>query len=1041
MGLSKPNHKCISLLLLTLFALALMQVVPAQAGSKTSNSAGAAGYTPSDPLFTGQWSLHNTGQEVSGSVGTPGADIDAVKAWGIERGYSKPVTVAFIDSGIDMQHPDLKKQIWSNTDEIPGNDVDDDRNGYVDDAHGYNWAGISQKCAGYWIGKKAILTFHPFGDVAAHQTYAQSIKGTGCRLTHVGVVISKVGSPVGNITIRIKDASWNDLAHFNIAPSEIIWGELYKRLSVPLELENGITYYIVWSTTNESQTDYYNLSVNRGNDPGNYDQYLDGAAYTYDGSTLTELVREDFYFRTNPNENPRDDGGHGTSTASVVCAACNGTGMVGVSHGAKAMPLKVSCCGSYGEVADVVAAIYYAVNNGARVINMSLTYNCPMVGVQDAINYAHKKGVVIVAAAGGTPDSNYYLPAACRNVIGVGGTSKTDGWARFTHNSSVDVTAPGQDIYFASPGYPCFSNGGVVTDYRCVSASCLTCPFVSGLAALILSKKPSYRPDQVERAIEYNAEDLGAPGRDDYFGYGRINAYRTLSNLDLPHIDSISPNRCGPGDEVTIEGRRFAWSKGSSTVMFNGVKATDFTSWGPTRIKCRVPSGARSGRVTVGTYAGRSNEVSCNITTPTWYLAEGSTDWGFDTLITIQNPNGSAVDTRVTYMPVGASSKTETITLPPTSQTTLTGDHLISVMGDKADFSTRVECADHSRSIAVDRTMTWRGQGASSPEAHSSVGVTSPEKTWYLPEGSAAWGFECWVLVQNPNPTAAEVKLNYMVEGEGLKSVSHRVEPNSRSTFDMSQDIGSRDASIRVASDLPVIAERSMYRNNRREGHCSVGARAPAKDFYLAEGTTDYGFTTYVLVQNPNDAENAVTLTYMTPQGPVPTAPFTMPAHSRKTIRVNDVAGVSKTDLSTRVQGTLPIVAERAMYWDSGTGEACHDSIGMADPHTTFYLPDGEGGKDPGGVETWTLVANPNDTGVNVEVTYMTPTGEGNVTFTAWVPAYSRSTFNESEKIEGRASIMVTSKTPGKKLIVERAMYRNARGWGTDTVGGYGDEP
>jgi alpha-tubulin suppressor-like RCC1 family protein/streptogramin lyase len=421
-----------------------------------------------------------------------------------------------------------------------------------------------------------------------------------------------------------------------------------------------------------------------------------------------------------------------------------------------------------------------------------------------------------------------------------------------------------------------------------------------------------------------------------------------------------------------------------------------------------------------------------------WYLAEGSAAWGFDTLITIQNPNTSAVDTRVTYMPVGAADRTEIITLPPKSQTTLATDHLVSVMGGKADFSTRVECTDHSRSIAVDRTMTWRGEGASSSEAHSSVGVTSPEKTWYLPEGSSNWGFECWVLIQNPNPTAANVTLNYMVEGEGRKSVSHRVEPNSRATFDMSRDIGNKDASIQVASDLPVIAERSMYRNNRREGHCSVGATSPASDFYLAEGTTDYGFTTYVLIQNPNDAENAVTVTYMTPRGPVPTAPFTMPAHSRKTIRVNDVTEVSKTDLSTLVQGTLPIVAERAMYWDSGTGEACHDSVGLADPHTTFYLPDGESNPE---TETWTLVQNPNDTGVKVEITYMTPTGKGNVTFNAWIPAYSRRTFDMSEKIEGRASIMVTSKTPGGKIISERAMYRNSRGSGTDTIGGYGDEP
>ena len=76
---------------------------------------------------------------------------------------------------------------------------------------------------------------------------------------------------------------------------------------------------------------------------------------------------------------------------------------------------------------------------------------------------------------------------------------------------------------------------------------------------------------------------------------------------------------------------------------------------------------------------------------------------------------------------------------------------------------------------------------------------------------------------------------------------------------------------------MPVIPERAMYRNNRREGHDSTGTTAPSRDYYLAEGTTNWGFKTYVLVQNPNNARNTVTVTYMTPKGPVQQKPFTMP--------------------------------------------------------------------------------------------------------------------------------------------------------------------
>jgi hypothetical protein len=152
---------------------------------------------------------------------------------------------------------------------------------------------------------------------------------------------------------------------------------------------------------------------------------------------------------------------------------------------------------------------------------------------------------------------------------------------------------------------------------------------------------------------------------------------------------------------------------------------------------------------------------------------------------------------------------------------------------------------------------------------------------------------------------------------------------------------------------------------------------------------------------------------------------------------VNDIAGVNNTDLSTQVHGSQPIIAERAMYWDNGTGEACHDSIGMPLAHTSFYLPDGQTSE---GRETWTLVQNPNATAVQVEVSYLTPTGAGNVTFIDNVGANSRKTYNMvNSGINGRAAVMVRSLTPNNKIMVERAMYWNNRGAGTDTIGGFSD--
>jgi hypothetical protein len=137
------------------------------------------------------------------------------------------------------------------------------------------------------------------------------------------------------------------------------------------------------------------------------------------------------------------------------------------------------------------------------------------------------------------------------------------------------------------------------------------------------------------------------------------------------------------------------------------------------------------------------------------------------------------------------------------------------------------------------------------------------------------------------------------------------------------------------------------------------------------------------------------------------------------------------------VNGTLPIIAERAMYWDNGTGEACHDSIGMDAPHKIFYLPDGN---SIVGWETWTLVQNPNDTDVEVQISYLTASGLGDVVFNKTIRAETRMSFNMGDKMMNQhAAVMVKCITPGKRIMVERAIYWNSRGAGTDTIGGYSD--
>ena len=411
-----------------------------------------------------------------------------------------------------------------------------------------------------------------------------------------------------------------------------------------------------------------------------------------------------------------------------------------------------------------------------------------------------------------------------------------------------------------------------------------------------------------------------------------------------------------------------------------------------------------------------------------FYLAEGSTAWGFSSYICIENPNTQNLNARLTYMLSDGSTDEQTVGLPPLSQVTV---NPAAVLGE-ADFSTHVECIQNE-TIAVDRTMSWTGPGAASPGAHCSVGVVAPATAWYLPEGCSAFGFETWTLVENPNDLDTSVSILYMTEENGPMQFDRVVPAHTRATYSMIADIGAQNASIEVGSSLPVVAERSMYRHDRREGSNSIGTDVPSDSFYLAEGSTAWGFDTFVLVQNPNEIEANVTLTCLTNMGPRALDPFTIPPQSRETVWMNDL--IADTDFSTKVTADVPIIAERAMYWGAGSalGEACHDSIGLDEPHAMFFLPDGQ---TSDGRETFTLVANPNDSPVDVMVSYLYADGTGASYFQVTLPANSRETFSMGDQLtSGRASVAVTCLTSGKKILAERSMYWNNRGVGTNTVG------
>lgn len=218
-----------------------------------------------------------------------------------------------------------------------------------------------------------------------------------------------------------------------------------------------------------------------------------------------------------------DDNGHGTHVAGIAAAAThNDIGIAGLGWDARILPLKVLDQEGNGSELALAAAIQYAVEHGADVINMSLGGDIPCRWpVDKQVDAAYAAGVVLVAAAGNDLGQTEIFPANCEHVLGVAATDAGDRQASYSnYGTHVSVAAPGSGIYSTRSG----------GSYYYGTGTSMATPHVAGLAALLLARYPAYTPDQIASAILDNAEDLGAEGWDEYHGCGRIDAEAALMN-------------------------------------------------------------------------------------------------------------------------------------------------------------------------------------------------------------------------------------------------------------------------------------------------------------------------------------------------------------------------------------------------------------------------------------------------------------------------------------------------------------------------------
>ncbi len=214
--------------------------------------------------------------------------------------------------------------------------------------------------------------------------------------------------------------------------------------------------------------------------------------------------------------------GHGTHVAGIAAAETNNAqGVAGVGYNASLLNVKVLNDQGSGYYSWVANGIVWAADNGAQVINMSLGGSRKSRTLEDAVNYAWSKGVVLVAAAGNSGNSSPTYPAKYANCIAVAATDANDQKASFSeYGSWVDVAAPGVDIFSTFPNRPYAIGKSLGYDYG--SGTSMSTPFVSGLAALVWATGYGTSNSAVRDRIETTADPI--PGTGQYWLYGRINA-------------------------------------------------------------------------------------------------------------------------------------------------------------------------------------------------------------------------------------------------------------------------------------------------------------------------------------------------------------------------------------------------------------------------------------------------------------------------------------------------------------------------------------
>jgi serine protease len=279
--------------------------------------------------------------------------------------------------------------------------------------------------------------------------------------------------------------------------------------------------------------------------------YADHEEYRQAPDLAQARIRPGWDFVNNDGY-PDDDNGHGTHVATTLVAPPNPrVGIAGVAPGCTIMPIKVLGADLDGTYANIAGGIRYAADQGAQIINLSLTGTEPSAILQDAVQYATAKGCLIVSAAGNESRYGVGYPARYPPCIAVGATRFDGQLAAYSNRGEgLTLVAPGGDttVDQNGDGYP----DGILAQtfdprkgydsfgYYFYAGTSMAAPQVSGVAALALSLNPRLGREGLRQALLASATHLGRRGWDPNFGYGLVNAAGAVQYA-MPHVSGGSP--------------------------------------------------------------------------------------------------------------------------------------------------------------------------------------------------------------------------------------------------------------------------------------------------------------------------------------------------------------------------------------------------------------------------------------------------------------------------------------------------------------------